>query len=250
MNEETSLIVQPQIAPDVWNMLEQIGLTVHTSRKFGVTSQQEAAMKLLFCWENGLALSAANTGLYIVNGRMAAQSNIIAAQLRRHPDYDYKVVKLDNEGCTIQILRRRDGKWEVEGEASFTKEDAKLAGMDSKDNYKTYPSDMFFARAISRAQRRYAPDVFGGPVYTPEELNDGNVVEGSWKPVADTAAPAPQPAPAPAPAIERPVAAVITLDALLSKYSAEAIVAANQGRIPGTDEELRSVAAALEVQSA
>ncbi len=238
MNENNALIGQPQIAPDVWNMLEQIGMVVHTSHKFGVTSQYEAAMKLLFCYENGLALSAANTGLYIVNGRMAAQSNIIAAQLRRHPDYDYKVIKLDNEGCTIQILRRHDGKWEVEGEASFTKEDAKLAGLESKDTYKSYPSDMLFARAISRAQRRYAPDVFGGPVYAPEELNVGDVVEAAWQPIVEQ--PAPQPASQPA-----QIEAKITLNDLVTKYGAEAIMTATEGMIPGTDEQVAEVAKTL-----
>lgn len=239
MNENTSLIVQPQIAPDIWNMLERIGLTVHASHRFSVASQHEAAIKLLFCWENGLALSAANTGLYIVNGRMAVQSNIIAAQLRRHPDYDYKVTKLDNDGCTIQILRRHDGKWEVEGEASFTKEDAKLAEMDGKGTYKAYPSDMFFARAISRAQRRYAPDLFGGPVYTPDELNAGDVVEATWQPVVEQ--PAPQPASQPV-----QIEAKISLNDLVTRYGAEAIMQANDGVIPGTDEEVAKVAAKLE----
>lgn len=238
MNESNALTVQPQIAPDIWNMLERIGLTVHASHRFSVASQHEAAMKLLFCWENGLALSAANTGLYIVNGHMAAQSNIIAAQLRRHPNYDYKVTRLDDECCTIQILRRFDGKWEVEGEASFTREDAKLAGLDTKDTYKSYPSDMLFARAITRAQRRYAPDVFGGPVYTPDELNMGDVVESTWQPVVEQ--PAPQPASQPV-----QIEAKISLNDLVTRYGAEAIMQANDGVIPGSDEQLAEVAAKL-----
>lgn len=238
-NECSAMAVRPQLAPDIWNMLMQIGETVHTSRKFGVTSQQEAAIKLLFCWENNLPLSTANTGLYIVNGRLAVQSNIIAAKVRQSGTYDYRVTRLDNDGCTIQIIRRVEGKWVVEGEASFTKDDAKLAGLDMKDNHRAYPSDMNFARAISRAQRRYAPDVFSGPVYTLEELGGGGVVEGTWReldaaqPVAVTAptveAPMPQPEPA------------ITLNDLVTKYGAEAVMKANGGSIPATPEELESV---------
>jgi hypothetical protein len=127
-------------------MIEAIAAAAHESRKVGVSTRGEAAIKFLFCYENGLPLSAANTGLYIVNGRIAAQSNIIAAQIRRHPDYDYRVKALDNRGCTIEILRRVDAEWRIEGEASFTEDDAQRAGLLSKDNYQGYPSDMYFNR--------------------------------------------------------------------------------------------------------
>jgi hypothetical protein len=57
--------------------------------------------------------------------------------------------------------------------------------LTSKDNWKKYPSDMLFARAISRGARRYAPGIFGGsPIYTPDELGadideDGNMIVDS-----------------------------------------------------------------------
>ncbi|NJO31398.1 MAG: recombinase RecT [Richelia sp. SL_2_1] len=47
-----------------------------------------------------------------------------------------------------------------------------LAGLLGKDNWKKWPSDMMFARALTRGARRYCPDVFGGPAYTKEELED------------------------------------------------------------------------------
>lgn len=237
-NNNTSITLRPQVTPDTWTMFEQIALTIHNSRKFGVNTKEEAAIKLLFCFENGLALTSANTGLYIVNGKMAVQSNIIAAQLRRHPDYDYKIARLDDEGCTIQILRRHGAQLEVEGEASFTKEDAIKAGMDNKDNYKGYPSDMYFARALSRAQRRYAPDIFGGPVYTPEDLNTGEVIETTWQQVSE-----PTPAAIAAP---EPQPQLITLEELVTKYGAEAVMNANNGAIPGTDGEVAAIALKLE----
>jgi hypothetical protein len=238
-----ALVGQPQLTPSTWAMIEAVAVAAHESRKVGVTSRGEAALKFLFCYENGLALSTANTGLYIVNGRIAAQSNIIAAQIRRHPDYDYRVKALDDHGCTIEILRRdpETGKMRVEGEASFTEEDAKRAKLDQKDNYQGYPSDMFFNRALARAQRRYAPDVFSQPVYTPDEMGmatnaDGEVIEGSWR-EAPPAAPAPQ--------VEAPKPE-LSLNTLVERYGAEKIMAANGGRIPATDEELVAVAGTLE----
>ncbi len=233
--------LSPTVSPTVWNMIERVARAAYESRKVGVNSAGEAAIKFLFCYENGLALSTANTGLYIVNGRLTAQSNIIAAQIRRHPNYDYRIKALDDHGCTIEILRRDpvSGEMRVEGEASFTEQDAVKAGLANKDNYKGYPSDMFFNRALARAQRRYAPDVFSQTVYAPEEMglrvdDNGDVIEGSWRT-------APEPAPGPAMTGTTPV----TLTDLVAQYGAERILEANGGTIPGTDEEIARVAEIL-----
>jgi hypothetical protein len=246
-----TLYQEPQLTPQVWAMIEAVAAAAHESHKVGVSTRGEAALKFLFCYENGLALSTANTGLYIVNGRIAAQSNIIAAQIRRHPDYDYRVKSLDNQGCTIEILRREadTGKWRVEGEASFTEDDAKRAKLDSKDNYQGYPSDMFFNRALARAQRRFAPDIFSQPVYMPEEMGmatnaEGDVIEGSWSDLP----PAPvQPVQQGADTLSQSTQGTApTLAELTERYDPAAIMAANDGKIPGTTEELAAVAAKLE----
>ena len=237
MNESNALVVRPSVTPQLWQMFAEIANAAHTSRRFGLSTPGEAAMKFLFCFENDLPLSAANTGLYIVNGHMAVQSNIIAAQLRRHPDYDYRIVKITDDGCTVEILRRAaDGKFSPEGQASFTQDDAKRAGLLDKDNYKNYPSDMYFARALGRAQRRFAPDVFSQPVYTPEEIGSGDVIEGNWRPVPE--APAVKTAPAP-----DPVAAA--LDDAVSRFGAEAVMTANGGAIPDTLEEVATIVTRL-----
>lgn len=238
-------VVTRELTPSAWSMLEAIARAAHESRKVGVSSQGEAAIKFLFCYENGLPLSAANTGLYIVNGRIAAQSNIIAAQLRKHPSYDYRIKSINDKGCTVEILRRVDGEWRVEGEASFTDADAKRADLDSKDNYKGYPSDMFFNRALARAQRRYAPDVFSQTVYTPEELGakvdgEGQVIDGSWTELPKAMPTTPDTAPAP-----QVDESSKRLAELTAKYGAAQVMAANGGKIPATPEELTAVAEKL-----
>jgi hypothetical protein len=52
---------------------------------------------------------------------------------------------------------------------------------------------MLFARAMSNGARWHCPDIFGGPIYTPEEL--GVEVDGEGEPVktivVEPAAPAP-----------------------------------------------------------
>lgn len=224
------------LTPGTWNMIQGVAQAAYESRKFG-TNAGEAAIKMLFCYENGLPLSAANTGLYVVNNKLAPQSNVIAAQIRKHPDYDYRIKQLDDKGCIIVIQRRNPttGVFEDIGETSFTEDDAKRAGLINGTNYQGYPRNMFFGRAITNAMRWFAPDVFSQPIYTPEELGatvdaDGNVIDAQW-----TAAPAPEALPQ-----------VITLDSLLAEYGAEKIMAANGGKVPGTADEIQEVASRLE----
>lgn len=228
-----ALTVQQELTPAVWEMLLSIGTASKAARTLGVMTAEEAAIKLLFCWENGLPLTAANNGLYIVNGRIAAQTNIIAAQLRRHPDYDYEVIEVTDKGATVAILRRNSkGEMAEIGRASFTEADASRAGLLAKDNWKGYPDDLYFARALSRAQRRYAPDVFMQPVYTPEELN-GNVIDATGWTVE-------------APRSVAPATPAVTLADLVERHGPEAVMQANGGAIPGTDDEVQAVAAALD----
>lgn len=51
----------------------------------------------------------------------------------------------------------------------FTIEEAQLAGLLGKKNWKTYPKDMLAARCKARGLRLIAPDLFAG-VYTTEEM--------------------------------------------------------------------------------
>lgn len=224
----TALTVRP-LTPDVWGMLSSVAKAAYESRKFGVT-EGEAAIKLLFCFENGLPLTAANTSLLVVNGRMEVMGNLIASKLRSHGSYDYKIKELNNKGCTIQILRKVADEWITEGEASFTEEDAKRIGLNTKDNYKNYPEDMYFNRAISRAYKRYAPDIFTTPVYVIGEISnrvESDVIEGQWQ-------------------VHTEPTKVLTLETLTAQYDVESILEANNGTIPSTQDEIETVAKKLE----
>lgn len=212
-----------ELTPAVLDMFMQLDQAAYKSRRFGVT-EGETAIKLLFCYETGLPLSAANTGLYVVNGRMEAMGNIIAAQIRRHPDYDYRIVSLNDAGCTIEILRHG----EPVGQVTFDESHAQRAGLMGKDNYQKYPDDMFFNRAISKAYKRFAPDIFSMPVYVRGEISGDpwEIVDAEPVPV-DPEDPA------------------VTMDDLLAEFGAEAIITANDGKIPATDAEVAEVAEVL-----
>jgi hypothetical protein len=77
------------------------------------------------------------------------------------------------------------------GASSFTIQEAQEAGLLGKDNWKKYPSDMLFARAISRGAKRFAPGIFGGTaVYTADEMgvdhDEDGVIEPSFKITSQT----------------------------------------------------------------
>jgi hypothetical protein len=81
------------------------------------------------------------------------------------------------------------------GVSKFTDEDAKAAGL-AGDNWSKYRRNMHFARAISNGAKWFCPDVFGGPVYTPDELGapvdgDGDIID--VKPTIIEPEPQPEP---------------------------------------------------------
>jgi len=146
----------------------------------------QAIVKILAGQELGISPIAAMQGINIIQGRVTISANLIAVIIKRaKPHYDYKVREFTNAICSIAFFE--DG--EEVGVSTFTKEDATKAGTKNMDKF---PRNMLFARAISNGAKWFAAGIFGGPVYTPEEL--GATVDGETGEVIDVA-PVPEPAP-------------------------------------------------------
>jgi hypothetical protein len=141
-------------------------------------SAAQAVVKILAGSELGFGPFASMTGVSIIQGKPAVGANLMAAALKRTGKYNYRIVTLTDDGCELAFF---EDKQEV-GRSSFLKQDAINAGLMSKDNWKKYPRNMFFARALSNGVRWYAPDIYNGAVvYTPDELDavvdeEGNAV--------------------------------------------------------------------------
>ena len=155
------------------------------------TDAAQAVVKVLAGQELGFGPVASMTGIYIVKGRVTLSANLIGAAVKRSGRYDYTISKLDKSLCVLMFWTRRpDGVMIEVGESAFTIDDAKAAGLVNGDNWKKYPRNMLFARALSNGAKWYCPDVFGGPVYTPDEL--GVPVDGATFEVVDVT-PEPKP---------------------------------------------------------
>lgn len=129
----------------------------------------QAVVKVLAGRELGIGPVASMTGIYLVKGRVTLSANLMAAQIKRSGKYDYRVTKMDDKGCTVEFFQ---GGQPI-GISSFDEADARAAGLLGGDNWKKFPRNMYFSRAMSNGAKWFCPDVFSGPVYTPDELQGG-----------------------------------------------------------------------------
>jgi len=137
------------------------------------TQVAECAIRLMAGMEAGFSPFASATGVHIINGRPAFSANLLAQAVRRHPDYDYRVLEKTATACRIKFLSRG----EVLGEELFTIDMAERAGLLKNPTWRSYPEAMLFSRALTAGMRTHCPDALGGhPAYTPEELGSHDVV--------------------------------------------------------------------------
>jgi hypothetical protein len=136
-----------------------------------VKDAAKAAVKIMAGKEIGLTPFQAMSDIYIVNGKLALMSNAMAALVKGHPKYDYKVEEHTEEKCVIKFLQVDGDGWKELGDSTFTFKDAAKAGIVNKDVWKNYPRNMLFARALANGVRWYCPDVACG-WHAKEEMDD------------------------------------------------------------------------------
>lgn len=175
-------------ALSIYNQFDQIQRAAIALFKSGyfkdATSEAQAIVKVMAGAEIGIPPFASMSGIHIILGKPVLGANVIATLVKNDPRYDYKIKRSDSVECVLQWYENRM----LVGEAGFTIEEAKAAGLTGKDNWTKFPSDMLFARAISRGARRFAPGIFGGsPVYTPDELgadtDEEGMIDTSFQPI-------------------------------------------------------------------
>lgn len=133
----------------------------------------QALTKIVLGAEMGVSPITAVRGIFIIEtqrGPVLQLAGELVAKLMKAAGYDWTIDCLDSTGCELTI--RANGR--VLGQIAFTQEHARKAGLVGKRGpWSEYPEDMYFNRAICRAQRRFAPEVTGGmpmPVLDAEEV--------------------------------------------------------------------------------
>lgn len=146
-------------------------------------SAAQAIVKVLAGRELGFGAFASMTGVAVIQGKPVIGANLLAAAVKQTGKYNYRVTEHTAETCVIAFYEGKISPDTCVGTSTFTMKDAIAAGLASKDNWKKYPRNMLFARAIANGQKWYAPDVFNGvTVYTPDEMGanvdeEGNIVD-------------------------------------------------------------------------
>jgi hypothetical protein len=153
-----------------------------------IKNEAQAYVLILAGAEMGVGPMEAVSGITLIQGKPTMSANLLAALVKRHPRYDYRVADHSDTTCRIEFLQ--DG--EVSGVSEFTLEDARKAGLGGNQTWKKYPAALLFARALTQGVRWYAPDVTSSAAYTPEELGADHV-ETPEQPAAVSNAPEPPP---------------------------------------------------------
>lgn len=137
----------------------------------------QAIVKIQAGQEMGLPPFAAMSGIAIIKGKPTIGAGIMAASIKSSGKYDYIVREQTDTICKIEYFQ---GKNSI-GISEFSKADAVRSELWNKDNWKHYPKNMLFARAMSNGVKWYCPDVFSSPVYVPEELEEVTPVNISYE---------------------------------------------------------------------
>jgi hypothetical protein len=155
----------------------------------------QAFVKIQAGKELGLEPFFSMTNIHIIQGNPTLGAGAIAAKVKGSGKYDYTVVRQDDDGCHLDFYERLGDKRAKIGESIFTVDDAKRAGLTSNPTWTKFPRNMLFARAMSNGARWFTPDIFGGSVYTPDELG-GDFVDADYsvqQPAVTVAAIEPEP---------------------------------------------------------
>ena len=136
-----------------------------------IKSAAQGAVKIIAGREIGLSPMQAINSFYFVSGRLGMMAQTMGALIKKSGKYDYEIINHTNEGCSIAFFRIVNGEREKLGESTFDKKMAAAAGIINRDNWKNYPMNMYFARALAIGARWFCPDAISG-FYTVEELQD------------------------------------------------------------------------------
>lgn len=244
MSNELS-IQRQELTPAIWSMINSMAPVMYESRMFGVSSPAAAAAIMLKGHDLGLSMTAAFEFIQVIQGKPGLSPRGALAILHASPEITKLEIKrlADQAGKFVgyECTMARKNGFSFTGR--FTMEDAQKASLiKSGSGWANYPENMCMWRAVGFAADVVAPDITAGMTAVmkmPEALGvtlsqEGDVIDGTFTQNAPTAV------------VESPVTRqTITLDSLVDQFGAEAVMVANGGQIPMSDEQVAACAEKL-----
>lgn len=121
-------------------------------------------------YELGIGPMMALQNINVIQGKPAASGQLMLS-LAMSRGVTFQVEEESENRCAIRFKRGENSYF-----AEFTRDDAKRAGLDGKDNWRKWPKEMLFWRAVAKGVRRIAPESVMG-LYTPDEVSSGGIVD-------------------------------------------------------------------------
>ena len=233
--------------------LHRLAGDLHKSRLWKTGSVEQALAIILMGRELGIGPTTALSNIIISMGKPTLGAALVGALIQKSGRYGYVVTEMSDTSVSIDFYENRPDGQRPLGVSTFTMQDAAKAGLigGRAGAWGKYDRNMLLARAVTNGARWFCPSVFGGAVYDPEEfgiagalapphpLDDDRGPEAPYSEAVFT----------PSPNADQATGETgETIEGLLERYSAEQIVAANEGRLPATDAELVAVAAKLRAE--
>ncbi|MHB1131753.1 MAG: hypothetical protein ACYC4L_05125 [Chloroflexota bacterium] len=244
MNEPTQDLAIRQLTPATWDMIRQVAPIAHNSRLFSTFSADQATAIMLKGYELGLPLTASFDLISVIQGKPTLSPRGALAIILQSKDLaSMNIDESVPHQCTVTMRRKSTA---MEYRTTYTLEDANTAGLVKPDsNWIKWERNMLRWRAIGFVEDILFPDLLAGMKRADEfgaAIDEaGNVIEGEWSAVPST----------PVTAAETPQAptssgsAAELLNEIVERHGAEAVMAAFDGGIPATDDEVAAVAAKL-----
>lgn len=149
----------------MWKVSQRVTNTPFVPK--GLQGKPEAVLAcILYGAEMGIGPMQSLNSIHVIEGRAAMSPELMRAMVARH-GHRIDLLRNDSEVCEMRGERTDTGSTAT---VKWTMEDARLAGLAGKNNWKTYPRAMLLARCTSELCRILFPDIIAGLSYTPEEV--------------------------------------------------------------------------------
>ena len=150
----------------------------------------KAVVKIAIGRDYGFSCAESMQYIELIQGRPSIAAHARAAKMKA-AGYSWRFVKFDATVCNLVVSNPKGVEL---GDSVFTMEDARRMNLAAKDNWIKNPRNMLYCRAISNAQRWYAPEVLSASLATKEDVLDGDytVIEEQPQLIPGGAADAPR----------------------------------------------------------
>lgn len=159
MNDNKSLAVVPRTLPEVQSMAEILAQSSLLPKEL-TGKVPDVVVQILAGAELGLSPMASIRGVHIVQGKPILSADTMVALVLASGSCEYFQVESETDTAVTYVCQRRGAP--SPQRYTWTDEDTKLAGLNTKDNWRLHKKQMRRARCKAILARDSFPDVLAG----------------------------------------------------------------------------------------